>query len=125
MGSETIPVALSMSRYQARPRPETFRSLICLRGLKCWPSKLRPLMSQLAPSVSDATRAAFTLPIWAGLSAKVEDNTIIATAKLTQIKESIFQLPEDDGFDTVTFPEIGLPRFWLRLCTDANQYNTS
>src|SRR5215469_1827131 len=71
MGSETMPMALSMSRYQARPRLETDWSLIWLSGLKCPAAKSRPLIIQLAPSRSDSTRAPLTLPAVARLSADV------------------------------------------------------
>src|SRR4030088_2427849 len=70
MGSETMPIPLSTSRYQAEPRPEMFLAVICLSGLKCWASKVRPLSSQLLPSAaSEATRASVTSPDLAGVSA--------------------------------------------------------
>src|SRR6267143_3163339 len=82
MGSETMPIPLSMSRYQAKPRPETFLALICLSGLKCWASKVRPLSSQLLPSVaSEATRDSVTSPALAGLSADERRARIAATAR--------------------------------------------
>ncbi len=71
----------------------------------------------MAPSVSAATRAAFTLPILAGLSARVEDRTIIASAKQKAMKEGIFQPTKYDGFDTVTFRGMGcqLPKYRARI----------
>src|SRR5580698_11060679 len=63
MGSEAMPMGLSISSDHARPSLPTFLSLICLRGLKCWEPKLPPLTSQFSPvCASPRTRCAFTLP---------------------------------------------------------------
>ena len=80
-----MPMALSMSRDQARPSPAIFLSVICCNGLK-WPaSKVRPLRSQLFPvAASDMTRASFTSPGFALLSA--EERSAIATPIATMMR---------------------------------------
>src|SRR5713226_6572835 len=68
MGSATTPIAPSKSRYHASPRAFTFLSLICVNGLKCASSNVRPFSSQFAPPAdSEATRASVTSPAFAAV----------------------------------------------------------
>src|SRR5215475_1249134 len=104
MGSETTPIALSISRYQARLKFETFLSLICASGLKCFASKVRPLRSQFAPMVaSRATRASVTSPALAELSALEYS----AAARLTLHKNKVKQRAFRKFMSITLFPRKG------------------
>src|SRR5579864_1787545 len=92
IGSETMPMPLSMSRYHARPSPETLRSLICWSGLKCCDSKLRPLSSQFVPALASAvTRDSVTLPALSDSFAEVCEIRIIAAARHKVVTQSTFK----------------------------------
>src|SRR5215469_9375053 len=81
MGSETIPIRPSYSKYQAKPRLETFEELICLRGLKCFESLVRPLTSQLTPvTASAAMRSPVTSPGFVTAGAAEDGEKCRATA---------------------------------------------
>src|SRR6267142_2675069 len=70
MGSATTPIAPGISRYQASPRPFTFLSVICINGLKCASSNVRPFNSQFEPAPdSAATRASVTSPAFTAVCA--------------------------------------------------------
>src|SRR6266478_2419373 len=82
MGSATTPIAPSISRYHASPRLFTFLSLICVNGLKCASSNVRPFSSQFAPAGdSEATRAAVTSPAFAAVSAGALQPALIPSAR--------------------------------------------
>src|SRR6266478_4696367 len=82
MGSATTPIAPSISRYHASPRRFTFLSLICVNGLKCASSNVRPFSSQFVPAGdSEATRAAVTSPAFAAVSAGALQPALIPSAR--------------------------------------------
>src|SRR5260370_17177804 len=70
IGSDTTPMAVSISKNHASPSPLTFWSVICFSGLK-WPSsKALPFSSQLFPAAaSEVTRASVTSPGLGAVSA--------------------------------------------------------
>src|SRR5437868_2547681 len=87
MGSETTPINPSQSRYQAKPRLETLEELICLSGLKCFESLVRPFTSQLTPvTASAAMRSSFTSPgfIATGAAEDGEKRSASAAAMATR-----------------------------------------
>src|SRR5882762_1819776 len=82
MGSATTPIAPSISRYHASPRRFTFLSLICVNGLKCASSNVRPFSGQFVPAGdSEATRAAVTSPAFAAVSAGALQPALIPSAR--------------------------------------------
>src|SRR5260370_2117325 len=70
IGSDTTPMAVSISKNHASPSPLTFWSVICFSGLK-WPSsKALPFSNQLFPAAaSEVTRASVTSPGLGAVSA--------------------------------------------------------
>src|SRR5205823_6344474 len=89
-----LPASKSQSKYQANPRLATFEELICLSGLKCFESLVRPFISQLTPvTASAAMRSSLTSPgfVTAGAAEDGEkcSATAAAIARRTRVRPRI------------------------------------